>query len=80
MGKFRVRIWCEACREDPEGCFGGVSELMTTHFETREEAEATALEYCGSLPYGYRIEETNEQDVDRLPTSVNTPRTDLPIQ
>jgi hypothetical protein len=80
MTRFRVRIWCEACWGDPEGCFGGVSELMPSCFETRAEAEATALEYCGSLPYGYRVEEAGEQNVDPVPVSVDAPRIDLPIQ
>jgi hypothetical protein len=83
MIKYRVRVWCEACWGDAEGCFGGISELMPSRFETVEEAEATALEYCGSLPYGYRVEEASEQDVDPAPVPVDAPSiasTDLPIQ
>jgi hypothetical protein len=53
---------------------------MPSFFETRAEAEAMALEYCGSLPYGYRVEEAGEQDVDVVPISVDAARIDLPIQ
>jgi hypothetical protein len=80
MSKFQVRVWCEACRGDPEGCFGGVSELISNRFATREEAEARALEYCGSLPYSYRVEEVNEQAVAFITVSKDAPRIDLPIQ
>lgn len=58
MTKFRVRIWCEACQGDVEGCFGGDTALIAGVFETREEARAAAIEYCGSLPYSYRVEES----------------------
>lgn len=60
MTKFRVRIWCEACQGDVEGCFGGDTALIAGVFETREEARAAAIEYCGSLPYSYRVEESEE--------------------
>jgi hypothetical protein len=64
---FRVRVWCNACRDDIEGCFGGSSALIDGCFETHEEARQAAVEYCGSLPYGYRIEESREREVSVVP-------------
>lgn len=60
MSRFRVRVWCDACRGDVEGCFGGSSELMPKYFSTSEEARRAAIEYCGSWPYSYVVEECEE--------------------
>jgi hypothetical protein len=78
--KFRVCVWCDACWGDPEGCFGGASELLTSRFVSREEAEAAALKYCGNLPYRYRVEESGGQNVDVLPVSVDETYGGLPLQ
>lgn len=64
---FRVRVWCNACRDDEEGCFGGGSAILDGYFETREEAHSAAVEYCGNLPYGYRIEESEERKIGVVP-------------
>lgn len=64
---YRVRVWCEACRDDAEGCFGGCSAIIDGYFETRREAQKAAVEYCGSLPYNYRIEESEEREVGVIP-------------
>lgn len=55
MGPFRVVVWCKACQDDEEGCFGGGTEAIGK-FETREEAEKAGTEYCRGFPYAYRIE------------------------
>ena len=79
MTKFRVCVWCDACWGDPEGCFGGTSEVLTDCFGSREEAEAAALKYCGSLPYRYRVEESSEHKLDALAMSVDETHVGLPI-
>jgi hypothetical protein len=64
---FRVRVWCNACRDDDEGCFGGGSAILDGYFETRDEAHKAAAEYCGNLPYGYRIEQSDERGISVVP-------------
>jgi hypothetical protein len=55
MKKFRVVVWCESCRGDDEGCFGGGNELIDGAFESWEAAERAGVRYCSDLPYQYRI-------------------------
>lgn len=55
MEKFRVVVWCESCRGDDEGCFGGGNEVIQGAFESFEAAEQAGLHYCADLPYQYRI-------------------------
>lgn len=62
MDKFRVVVWCESCRGDDEGCFGGATEVIGAAFESREEAEKAGAHYCSDLPYRYRVE---QEDVTR---------------
>jgi hypothetical protein len=57
MDNFRVVVWCEACRGDDEGCFGGLSGVLEGHFESREEADRAGAHYCAALPYRYRVEQ-----------------------
>ena len=57
MEKFRVLVWCESCREDDEGCFGGGVEVIARDLSNRDDAERAGAEYCASLPYHYRVEE-----------------------
>ena len=57
MDKFQVVVWCESCRGDDEGCFGGASEVIGEAFETREQAEKAGAHYCFDLPYHYRVEQ-----------------------
>jgi len=56
---YKVRLHCEDCSwEDPQGCFGGETELMLPIFATREEAEDAGIEAttdCG--PWDYTVEE-----------------------
>lgn len=61
MEKFRVIVWCDACRGDEEGCFGGGYELIGSSYETREDAERAGTEYCGALPYSYRVEQLADE-------------------
>jgi hypothetical protein len=61
MEKFRVLVWCESCRDDDEGCFGGESEVIGSDFSNRDDAERAGMEYCASLPYRYRVEETESE-------------------
>jgi hypothetical protein len=67
VSRFRVRVWCDACRGDVEGCFGGSSELMPKYFATSEEARRAAIEYCGSWPYSYVVEECEEEALSLIP-------------
>lgn len=55
MEKFRVVVWCESCRGDDEGCFGGGNEVIDGAFESQEDAERAGVHYCSDLPYQYRI-------------------------
>ena len=80
MGKFQVHVWCEACRGDPEGCFGGASHPMPGWFPTSEQAEFAARRYCGSLPYGYRVEPVGEWAGDFASPEVDTLPFGLPVQ
>jgi hypothetical protein len=57
MDKFRVIVWCESCRDDEEGCFGGSAEVIGSAFESWEDAERAGAHYCSDLPYRYRIEQ-----------------------
>lgn len=56
MDRFRVVVWCEACRGDDEGCFGGAAEVIGAAFESREEAEKAGAHFCSDMPYRYRVE------------------------
>jgi len=60
MDKFRVVVWCEACRGDDEGCFGGKAQVIGAEFENRDEAERAGAHYCTDLPYQYRVEGAEE--------------------
>jgi hypothetical protein len=60
MRKYKVVVWCDQCRNDAEGCFGGVTETIGSAFESWDDAEKAGAEYCGQLPYGYRVEEDDE--------------------
>ncbi len=66
MDKFRVVVWCESCRGDDEGCFGGSSEVIGTAFESLEAAEKAGAHYCSDLPYRYRIEQTESSDAEAV--------------
>jgi len=57
MEKFRVLVWCDSCRGDEEGCFGGSAEVIGDAFQSWEDAANAGAEYCGGLPYRYRIEQ-----------------------
>ena len=60
MSKFKVVVWCDHCLNDVEGCFGGATETIGSAFETWDAAQKAAEEYCGHLPYSYRVEEDDE--------------------
>lgn len=59
---FRVRVWCHDCGygQDPDGCFGGESELYDEEYETLEEAEVAKLKHSLDMgsPWEYEIEST----------------------
>ncbi|HET6390248.1 MAG TPA: hypothetical protein VFG26_12905 [Hyphomicrobium sp.] len=55
MEKFRVVVWCESCRGDDEGCFGGCDEVIDGAFESVEDAERAGVHYCSNMPYQYRV-------------------------
>jgi len=74
VSRFRVRVWCDACRGDVEGCFGGSSELMPKYFATCEEARRAAIEFCGSWPYGYVVEECEEDAASLMPAPAEADR------
>ena len=57
MARFRVVVWCESCRGDDEGCFGGTSEVIGAGFDSVEAAEKAGEHYCSDLPYRYRVEQ-----------------------
>lgn len=57
MEKYKVVVWCESCRGDDEGCFGGSAEVIGSAFPSWEEAAQAATQYCADLPYRYQIEE-----------------------
>ncbi|MGA6942878.1 MAG: hypothetical protein WBZ27_12840 [Pseudolabrys sp.] len=57
MEKFRVLVWCDSCRNDEDGCFGGSAEVIGSAFESWEDAAKAGAEYCVELPYRYRIEQ-----------------------
>ena len=40
-----------------EGCFGGSEEVIGEAFESWEAAAKAGAQYCGELPYRYRIEQ-----------------------
>jgi hypothetical protein len=57
-GKIQGRGWCDSCRGDvEEGCFGGSAEVIGEAFESWEAAAKAGAQYCGELPYRYRIEQ-----------------------
>lgn len=60
MAKYKVVVWCDHCRNDAEGCFGGATEVIGSSYETWEDAQKAAEEYCGHRPYGYRVEEEDD--------------------
>ena len=33
MEKFRVLVWCNSCRNDEDGCFGGSAEVIGSAFD-----------------------------------------------
>ncbi len=51
MDKFRVVVWCESCRGDDDGCFGGSAEVIGAAFESWDDAEKAGAHYCSDLPY-----------------------------
>jgi hypothetical protein len=57
MDKFRVIVWCESCRGDDEGCFGGSAEVIGAAFPSWDDAQRAGAHYCSDLPYRYRIEQ-----------------------
>ena len=57
MEKYRVLVWCESCRGDDEGCFGGTAEIIGDSFQSWDDAAKAGAQYCGDLPYRYRIEQ-----------------------
>jgi hypothetical protein len=57
MEKFRVVVWCESCRGDDEGCFGGSAEVIGAAFPSWEDAQKAGAHYCSDLPYQYRVEQ-----------------------
>lgn len=60
MAKFKVVVWCDHCLHDVEGCFGGGVETIGRSFESWDDAQKAAAEYCGHFPYGYRVEQDEE--------------------
>ena len=58
MENFRVVVWCQSCRGDDEGCFGGGNGLIDGAFESWEDADKAGVHYCAQLPYQYRIVHT----------------------
>jgi hypothetical protein len=60
MAKFRVVVWCDHCRNDSEGCFSGSAETIGSSFETWDDAQKAATEYCGHHPYSYRVQEDDD--------------------
>ncbi|MBS0269664.1 MAG: hypothetical protein JSS54_11875 [Proteobacteria bacterium] len=72
MEKFRVVVWCESCRGDDEGCFGGGNEVIQGAFESFEAAEQAGQHYCAGLPYQYRIvfAASDNQKLDHEPTYI----------
>jgi hypothetical protein len=60
MRRFKVVVWCDNCQNDVEGCFSGGTETIGSAFETWDDAQRAAAEYCGNMPYSYRVEEDDE--------------------
>ncbi len=60
MRKFKVVVWCDHCGSDAEGCFGGSTETIGSSYESWEDAQKAAAEYCCDHPYSYRVEEEDE--------------------
>ena len=47
--RYRYRLWCDDCADDPHGCFNGGSMLSEETFDTPEqavEAGSEAAEVC----------------------------------
>ncbi len=63
MRNFRVLVWCDACRGDDEGCFGGEAGVLRETFRTYDAAVEAARTYCTDLPYRFRVEETIETEM-----------------
>ena len=61
MEKFKVVVWCDSCRGDDEGCFGGSAEVIGEAFQSWEDAAKAGAEYCAELPYRYRIEQDDPE-------------------
>ena len=55
MEKFKVVVWCESCQE-MRGLLGS-AEVIGEAFESWEAAAKAGAQYCGELPYRYRIEQ-----------------------
>ena len=58
MEKFRVVVWCDSCRNDEDGCFGGSAEVIGSAFESWEDAAKAGAEYCAELPIGIASSKT----------------------
>jgi hypothetical protein len=50
MEKFRVLVWRGSCRDEEE-------EVIGDAFQSWEDAANAGAEYCGQLPYRYRVEQ-----------------------
>lgn len=53
MDKYRVIVWRESCQADDECDM----EVIGEGFRSWEDAARAGLQYCGELPYRYRIEQ-----------------------
>jgi hypothetical protein len=45
---------------------------MPRYFATSEEARQAAIEYCGSWPYSYSVEECEEDAASLMPAPAET--------
>jgi hypothetical protein len=53
MEKFRVLVWRESGQDDEDRS----AEVIGAAFQSWEDAAKAGAEYCGGLPYRYRIEQ-----------------------
>jgi len=50
--KYRYRVWCQECHgEDPEGCFGGGTELSEEAFDTWDKANNAGAGYVHDIAH-----------------------------
>lgn len=64
MTKYRYRLRCDQCGDDPDGCFDGGSQLSEEGFDSPEQADEAGSIVAGRVgPWEYQVTDENGHEV-----------------